>query len=293
MRADRVPVGPLPAELAELASEWLARVRERRPLVHHITNFVAMNDTANVTLAVGALPVMAHAREEVEDMTALASALVLNIGTLTPAWVESMLVAGRCANRNGIPVVLDPVGVGATPLRTASALRILDQVEVGVVRGNLGEMSHLVGVDAEVRGVESVAAAAAPDVVARRVADNHGVVAAVTGARDWVAGPGRLLAVDNGHPMLQRITGTGCMATTVIACFVAVVDDAASAAAAGLAYFGYAAEVAASRATGPGSFRAALLDCLAALSPGDVRRGVRVQEKAQSATPGRKEDGGP
>src|SRR5919205_871018 len=145
----------------------LRAMRERKPLVHQITNYVVMNETANVTLALGALPVMAHAREEVEEMTALAGALVLNIGTLSPHWVDAMVAAGRAANERGIPVVLDPVGVGATTYRTDTARRILDEVEVTVLRGNAGEVATLVGADAEVRGVESIAAGLEPEELAR------------------------------------------------------------------------------------------------------------------------------
>src|ERR671931_826983 len=134
----------------------LRAIREGKPLVHQITNYVVMNETANATLALGALPVMAHAREEVEEMVALAGALVLNIGTLSPHWVEAMLLAGKAANARGTPVVLDPVGAGATRYRTEAAKHILDEVEVTVLRGNAGEVATLVGVDAEVRGVESI-----------------------------------------------------------------------------------------------------------------------------------------
>src|SRR5439155_378593 len=136
--------------------QTLREVRERKPLVHQITNYVVMNETANATLALGALPVMAHAREEVEEMVALAGALVLNIGTLSPPWIDAMLAAGRGANEQGIPVVLDPVGAGATRFRTETAKRILAEVRVTVLRGNAGEIATLVGVDAEVRGVESI-----------------------------------------------------------------------------------------------------------------------------------------
>src|SRR6266496_2350724 len=131
----------------------LAAIRERKPLVHQITNYVVMNETANATLALGALPVMAHAREEVEEMVGLASALVLNIGTLSEQWIEAMLLAGRAASERGIPVVLDPVGAGATRYRTDTARRILEEVQVTVLRGNQGEIATLVGADAEVRGV--------------------------------------------------------------------------------------------------------------------------------------------
>src|SRR3979409_1215525 len=118
--------------------QMLSELRERKPLVHQITNYVVMNETANATLALGALPVMAHAREEVEEMVALAGALVFNIGTLSPPWADAMLAAGSVANERGVPVVLDPVGVGATSYRTRTARRILEEVEVAVVRGNTG-----------------------------------------------------------------------------------------------------------------------------------------------------------
>ena len=131
-------------------------IRERKPLVHQITNFVVMNETANATLAIGALPVMAHALQEVEEMASVASALVLNIGTLSDEWVEAMIAAGRAANAAGVPVVLDPVGAGATEYRTDTSRRLLDVVEIAVVRGNAAEIATLAGQDAEIRGVEAV-----------------------------------------------------------------------------------------------------------------------------------------
>src|SRR5437870_12454659 len=143
------------ARLRLAPGQTLRDLRERKPLVHQITNYVVMNETANATLALGALPVMAHAREEVEEMVALASALVLNIGTLSPHWVEAMLAAGKAANAREVPVVLDPVGAGATRYRTDTARRILGDVDVAVLRGNQGEVATLAGVAAEVRGVES------------------------------------------------------------------------------------------------------------------------------------------
>ncbi len=157
------------------------------PLVHQITNFVVMNETANATLALGALPVMAHAREEVEEMAGLASALVLNIGTLSPHWVDAMLLAGAAASQRGIPIVLDPVGAGATRYRTETAKRLLDNVEVTVLRGNAGEVATLVGVEAEVRGVESIAAAGEAAELAREAARTLGLVASVTGPVDHVS----------------------------------------------------------------------------------------------------------
>jgi len=195
--------------------ESLRRLRERRPLVHQITNYVVMNETANATLALGALPVMAHAREEVEEMAALAGALVLNIGTLSPHWVEAMIAAGRAANERAVPVVLDPVGAGATRYRTDTARRILDEVDVTVLRGNAGEVATLVGVDAEVRGVESIAAADDPAGLARTAAAELGVVASVTGPVDHVSDGERVLAVASGHPLLAAVTGTGCISSAL------------------------------------------------------------------------------
>src|SRR3954465_15092396 len=177
----------------------LAAIRERKPLVHQITNYVVMNETANATLALGALPVMAHAREEVEEMVALAGALVLNIGTLSPAWVEAMLAAGRAANASGVPVVLDPVGAGATAYRTDTAKLLLEQLDVAVLRGNAGEVATLVGAEAEVRGVESVGSGDDPAGLAKAAAKQLGVVASVTGPVDHVSDGDTVIAIANGH----------------------------------------------------------------------------------------------
>src|ERR671930_1419159 len=165
----------------------LRALRERKPLIHQITNYVVMNETASATLSLRALPVMAHAREEVEEMVALAGALVLNIGTLSPHWVEAMLLAGKAANANEVPIVLDPVGAGATRYRTDTAKRILDAVDVAVLRGNQGEVATLVGVAAEVRGVESIGGIGDPAELARVAAGNLGLVASVTGVVDHVS----------------------------------------------------------------------------------------------------------
>ncbi len=246
----------------------LRELRERKPLVHQITNYVVMNETANATLALGALPVMAHAREEVEEMVALAGALVLNIGTLSSHWIDAMLLAGKSANEHGIPVVLDPVGAGATRFRTETARRLLDEVKVAVLRGNQGEVATLVGVQAEVRGVESIGAGGEPADLARAAARNLGLVASVTGQIDHVSDGDRVLAVANGHELLAAVTGTGCMSSAITGCFLAVEPDRPlEAAAEALAAFGVAAEDAARDAQGPGSFHVGLYDALAALEP--------------------------
>jgi hydroxyethylthiazole kinase len=255
----------------------LRRLRETKPLVHQITNYVVMNETANATLALGALPVMAHAREEVEEMVAIAGALVLNIGTLSPSWVDAMLLAGRAANERGIPVVLDPVGAGATTYRTETAKRILDQVDVTVLRGNVGEVATLVGVDAEVRGVESIDAGVDAAELAREAGRRLGLVASVTGPVDHVSDGEDVIGIENGDPLLATVSGTGCMSTAITGCFLAVNrDEPLRAAAEALVAFGVAGEDAARGANGPGSFHAGLYDALAALDPATLDDRARL-----------------
>jgi hydroxyethylthiazole kinase len=255
----------------------LRRLRAAKPLVHQITNYVVMNETANATLALGALPVMAHAREEVEEMAAIAGALVLNIGTLSPSWVEAMLLAGRTANAHGVPVVLDPVGAGATRYRTEKAKRILSEVDVAVLRGNAGEVATLVGIDAEVRGVESIGTGSDPRELALTAGRTLGVVASVTGAVDHVSDGTTVLAIANGDPLLATVTGTGCMSSAITGCFLAVDRERPlEAAAAALVAFGVAGEDAAREAAGPGSFHVGLYDALAALDPASLDARARV-----------------
>jgi hydroxyethylthiazole kinase len=255
----------------------LRTIRERKPLVHQITNYVVMNETANATLALGALPVMAHAPQEVEEMAAAAGALVLNIGTLSEPWIHGMRLAGSAANEAGVPVVLDPVGAGATQYRTATALRLLDELEIAVVRGNAAEVATLAGQKAEIRGVESVGADAGPE-LAEAAARSLGCVAAVTGPVDHVSDGRRHYAVANGHELLGRVTGTGCMATAMTGCWLAVRPEAPlEAAAEALVAFGVAAEDAAAQAKGPGTFHAALYDALAALDPDTLDGRAKIE----------------
>ncbi len=257
----------------------LTRLREKTPLVHHITNWVVTNFTANVTLALGASPVMAHALEESEEMAQLADALVLNIGTLTLPVVEAMVRAGKKANERGVPVILDPVGVGATSLRTRSTSRILEEVKVSVLRGNLSEIASIAGEDAKTRGVDSVASGIDPARLALVLTQRLGCTVAITGAEDHVTDGHTLYKVGNGHPLLSQVTGTGCSATSIIAAFAAVEADMAKAAATGLAFFGLAAERAAEGSTGPGTFASRLLDEIHCITPSDLERGARVESE--------------
>jgi hydroxyethylthiazole kinase len=257
----------------------LAAIRERKPLVHQITNYVVMNETANATLALGALPVMAHAKEEVEEMASVAGALVINIGTLSEHWIESMLLAAKAANRAGVPVVLDPVGAGATRLRTDTAKRLLDETGIAVVRGNAAEVATLAGREAEIRGVESIGASDSGGELAKAAASALGCVAAVTGPVDHVSDGDRVVAVANGHELLGTVSGTGCMATAITGCFLAVAADRSlDAAAEALVAFGVAGEDAALEAKGPGTFHAALYDALYNLDPETIDSRARVAE---------------
>jgi hydroxyethylthiazole kinase len=255
----------------------LRAIRKRKPLVHQITNYVVMNETANATLALGALPVMAHALQEVEEMASAASALVLNIGTLSDDWVEAMLLAGRAANRAGAPLVLDPVGAGATRYRTETSRRLLRDLDVAVVRGNSAEIATLAGRAAEIRGVEAVGAAGGPE-LARDAARALGCVAAVTGPVDHVSDGEQTISVSNGHELLGTVTGTGCMSTAITGCFLAVrPDDPLEAAAEALVAFGVAGEEAAKKAKGPGSFHVALYDALYGLDPDKLDKQAKIQ----------------
>ena len=267
-----------PTHWGVICGELLTRLRARHPLVHHITNFVVMNDTANATLALGATPVMAHAKPEVAEMVGMANALVLNPGTLAADWVAAMLIAGRRANQIGVPIIYDPVGVGATRLRTTTGRRFLKSLRLAVIRGNSGEIGALAGAGGAVRGVDSVTGVAEPIRVAKNLARHYATVVAITGPRDFVSDGRRELGIDNGHAWLQTITGSGCMATTAIAAFCAVTPDPLVATAAALACYGLAAEHAARRARGPGSFRSELLDALYQLTPTQIKTGVRIVE---------------
>ena len=255
----------------------LAAIRERKPLVHQITNFVVMNETANATLALGALPVMAHAVQEVEEMASVASALVLNIGTLSDEWVEAMVLAGGAANRAGVPVVLDPVGAGATAYRTETARNLVQDLEIAVVRGNSAEIATLAGHQAEIRGVEAIGTVGGPE-LALEAARALGCVVAVTGPVDHVSDGTHVLAIANGHELLATVTGTGCMATAITGCFLGVrPDDPLEAAAEALVAFGVAGEDASKKGKKPGSFHVALYDALYDLDPKKLDSRAKVE----------------
>lgn len=265
-------------DIIKAISTDLTLIREKRPLVHSITNYVVMNETANATLCIGALPIMAHAVEEVEEMVGIASALVLNIGTLEQAWVDAMELAGKRANKLGIPVILDPVGAGATKLRTESSKRLLDGVRISIVRGNAGEVATLAGIAAEVKGVESIGASASPDEIARQFAATYGCTVAITGPIDSVSDGKRTASISNGDVMLSRVVGTGCMSNVIVAAFAAVQPDTFVAAVGGLVAFGAAGELAAQvSGNRPGTFAMELLNSLYELDSATINALAKVK----------------
>jgi hydroxyethylthiazole kinase len=263
--------------LALKAALNLQKLRATRPLIHNITNYVVMNYTANALLSCGASPVMAHAVEEVEEMVSMAGALVLNIGTLTPAWIDAMLVAGKEANRIDIPVVLDPVGSGATKLRTRSAKRILEEVTVSVIRGNASEVLSLAETESGTKGVDSVHSVEDVSEIAVGLANKLGLTLAITGQVDLITDGNRIYRVSNGHELMSRVTGTGCTASALVGAFLAVDRNVAHAATTALSYLGLAGERAAATATGPGSFQMAMLDALYTLKGKEMEKGAKIQ----------------
>ena len=256
----------------------IQRIRGESPLVHNITNYVVMNTTANALLALGASPVMAHAREEVEQMAGLARALVINIGTLSGPWIDSMLAAGHEAKRKGIPIVLDPVGAGATRYRTDTALRLIQELAPDVVRGNASEIRALAYDERTTKGVDSAHGSEEALDAGRTLAARCRSVAVVSGSIDVVFEEQTAVRIANGHPVMPKVTGLGCAATALIGAFAAVNPSAREAAVHAMAVMGIAGEIAASRARGPGTFWVAFLDALYGVRQDDIRARLKIEE---------------
>lgn len=253
---------------------YLHHMRATAPLVHNITNYVAMNIMANVLLAAGVSPAMVHAREEVAEFAALAQALSVNIGTLDPAWAEAMELAAKVMIAHDRPWVLDPVGVGATRFRQDVCARLLD-LRPSVIRGNASEILALAGIGAKGRGADSADSVEAAEAAARDLASRTGGVVAVSGPVDYITDGTDAFRVANGHALMPRVTALGCSLNGVIAAFL-VGQPALSATVAAMAFYGLAGERAAENAKGPGTFQAAFLDALHTLTPDDLTHGARV-----------------
>lgn len=258
--------------------EDLKKIREKRPLIHHITNYVAMNDSANATLAIGASPIMTHAHSEIPEIISVSSALVINIGTLDDYWIQSMLIAGEAASGK-IPVLLDPVGAGATKLRTMVSLQLLSQFDISAVKGNYGEILSLMGSEGAVKGVDSLSADVENIASAvREFAMLHDTIAVATGKSDIFSDGSELCILHNGHEKLGSITASGCMLGSIIASFLAVQKNPLISVIEGAALYSIAGEIAAESARGVGSFRAELLDTLSAISPETVAERIKLEE---------------
>ncbi|MDQ0414012.1 hydroxyethylthiazole kinase [Mesobacillus stamsii] len=250
----------------------LEKVRKENPLIHNITNVVVTNFTANGLLALGASPVMAYAQEEVAEMAGIAGSLVLNIGTLLPEIVQSMVIAGKAANEQGVPVIFDPVGAGATAYRTETARRLMEELEIAIIRGNAAEIANVAGENWSIRGVDSGEIAGDVFKLAVSAAKKLETIVVVTGKDDIVTDGRSAFVIHNGHSILTRVTGTGCLLTSVIGAFAAVEKDLLKAAAAAVTTYGVAAEIAAEKYAdrGPGSFQTEFLNQLYLINEEDI-----------------------
>ena len=251
-------------------------IRSQSPVVHNITNYVVMNTTANALLALGASPVMAHAEEEMADMVGIASALVINIGTLSKEWVKSMFQAAEHAAKRRIPIVLDPVGAGATLYRTETVRDLVAAVRPSIIRGNASEILAVCGASAKTKGVDSTEASHDAVSAAKELSERLGAVVCISGETDYVIGENEVFRIGNGHPMMTRVTGLGCTATALCGAFAAVTPNLARATAQAMAVMGIAGEMAAENAEGPGTLQVRLLDTLYHLTSDDITQRLKL-----------------
>jgi hydroxyethylthiazole kinase len=253
------------------------KIRAGAPVIHNVTNYVVMNNTANALLALGASPVMAHAPEEVADMVNIAGALVINIGTLSRDWVNSMARAMEAARGKGIPIVLDPVGAGATPYRTETVRDLVKTAAPSIIRGNASEILAMADSQAKTKGVDSLASSHHALDAARQLSVDLGVVICISGETDYVVRWGQVISVSNGHRMMPKVTGLGCTATALCGAFAAVEEDPVVATVSAMAVMGIAGELAGEDCPGPGSFQVRFLDALFNLTKKDLAN-VRLGE---------------
>ncbi len=256
--------------------KYLTKVREKRPLVHHLTNYVTVNDCANVTLCAGGSPVMSDEALDIVDISKIASAVVINMGTLNERTVKSMVIAGKIANDHCIPVIFDPVGVGASTYRNEVAQQILDNVEVTVIKGNAGEIGVLSGLGGKVRGVDSVSSGDSAD-AAIELAKIYNTSVVMTGKDDYISNGKKTMKLSNGDPLMDCVSGTGCMLSSVVGCYVGAIDASIYSIAASVGAFTIAGEIAAKTSAGPGSFKVNLLDALYNLTPSDMDTRMKIE----------------
>lgn len=279
-------------DITQNISKLLVELKEKKPLIHNITNYVTVNDCANILLAIGASPIMADDVREAADITSIASALVINIGTLNERTIESMIASGKKANELNIPVIFDPVGAGASQFRNDTAKRILKEIKINVLRGNMSEIKFIAGMESETKGVDAGDA----DIhtnnqeginVAKILAQRFKCTVAITGARDIVSDGRRVAVLENGTKMLSNITGTGCMTTALIGAYLGACenrDDYFVAAVAGIISMGISGEIAKEKAgnIGLGSYHMAIIDAVSNLSADIIvqRAKIKYDEKS-------------
>ncbi len=255
----------------------LDQLREKKPLVTNITNYVVTNSTANALLAIGASPIMTHAVEEVEDLMNISSSLVINLGTVARTYLEAMPAAWAAANKRGVPVVLDPVGAGASRVRTEAPASMLSKYQPAIVRGNASEIMTLAGESGEAKGVDSTMGADAAELAAKALAGVHKCTVVVSGEVDVVTDGERVVRVAGGSDMMPQVTGLGCTASALCGAFAAVSGSFLEAAVHAMAAMNVAGEIAAEQAKGPGSLQLHFYDALYSMGRDDIEKRMRIE----------------
>ncbi len=256
----------------------IEKIRESSPLVHNITNYVVMNNTANALLSIGASPVMAHAIEEVADMASIASALVINIGTLSEHWIEAMKIAMQTARLRDIPIILDPVGAGATKFRTNTVKALFEIAKPTVIRGNASEIMALIDTNIQTKGVDSNHSSDNALLAAKTLAEQHNCVVVVSGETDIITDNKKTIFIDNGHTMMPKVTGLGCTATAITGAFCAVNSNYLEACANAMAIMGICGEISVKQSNGPASLQMNFLDKLYSISQEEVTENLKYHE---------------
>jgi len=267
-----------------LISVWnnLQEIRKQRPLIHNITNYVVMNTTANVLLALGASPLMAHEKEELSELIALCQGLVINIGTIDKALVDSIYLAATLATFHNVPIVIDPVGVGVTRFRRLAVQHILEISKSVIIKGNASEIIAIAQKRGSGKGVDSTVTSDCAVQAALDIVRNSSHIVCISGDIDYIVTRRKIVRVFNGHPIMQQVIGTGCMLSTIIAACTSVTQDYGDAAFSGCAIMGIAGEKAAELSSGPGSFQMNFFDALYCLKESDFQEYIRydiVQHK--------------
>ncbi|MFH1198748.1 MAG: hydroxyethylthiazole kinase [Candidatus Omnitrophota bacterium] len=256
----------------------LEKIRRSQPVVHHLTNWVTIYDCANILKVIGASPVMAHAKEEVADMAQIASSLVLNIGTLTVDFIDSMKIAARSANKKGIPVVLDVCGAGATKLRDDKVFELLNETRIDIIKGNASEIARIAGEQVQTKGVDAAEVESDLMHLAKKLAQDRNCTVVITGKEDIIVDKNKCYLVKNGDVMMTHVVGTGCMATSIIGAFAAVEKDLSLAAASALVCYEIAAELAAQKVKGPAKFKELLFDYLYNLDKNTIGKRQKIYQ---------------